>query len=391
MKKKDFKTKKKANARTLNYNTLIKRNNNNTNKDYNTLQLEQINNKLNQNVSPKYKIVKYLGEGINGNLYLAIDSSQNKFIYKKIKLNSPNNSFNNELKMQMNFELGILNFLSNNLATKEYINPCIEHKIINDEVYTLFPVFDGYSLNNLKKYLGKLNHTQYYQILFHLIKVILYGLAKIHQTNIAHQNINTNSILVSTYTNPDNVKVKFTDFGLGCGTNNKNIIEMLNFNNKNKNNNNNDSRDYKKDMFFKFGSCKTYNSVPIKITDKIINKLSESDYLAISQKYDLLCLGMIFSKMLLVFEKLNTDVESGYTNSFRQNIYNIIYKKYINTNKTPDDILPLLNISNNTKKDILEYLKIFWKYVLCKTEERQNCQYILDKIIIYEKYKNDIF
>ena len=50
----------------------------------------------------------------------------------------------------------------------------------------------------------------------------------------------------------------------------------------------------------------------------------------------------------------------------------------------PEDIFPFLNISSESKKSILEYLKILWKYVLCKTEERQNCQYVLDKIIIYD-------
>ena len=62
----------------------------------------------------------------------------------------------------------------------------------------------------------------YYTMLFHIIKVILYAMSKIHQNNIAHQNINENSILVSTHKKIDDIKVKFTDFGLGCGINNEN-------------------------------------------------------------------------------------------------------------------------------------------------------------------------
>jgi hypothetical protein len=407
-----------SNAQQLNINTIITTNNNLNNKQNlltnDNANINLINTIFNTNVSKNYNIIKYLGEGIQGSLYLATNNKHNdqfnnqsnfqtlkntkqknntfyknqKFICKKIILDNKNI----KQKKQLEFELNILKYLSDNKNTREHINPCVEHKIVDNQIFTIFPIFDGYSLNHLKKYLGKLNHKQYYQILFHIIKVVLHGLAKIHQTNIAHQNINTNSILVSTYTNPDNVKVKFTDFGLGCGIKNK-LLNIIN---------NEDIEDmgmgmginiedYKDDVFFNISSCKSNNSVPIKINSNIINQLSESDYLAISQKYDLLCLGMIFLKMLLIFEKINIDLTSGYTNSFKQHLHDTIYEKYINTKKSEEDIFSFLNISTESKKSILEYLKIFWKYVLCKTEERQNCQYVLDKIIIYEKYKNDAF
>ena len=403
-KKKTFFNKK---AQQLNISTIISTNiNKNNNLSDNIIlpndnaNINLINTIVNTNVSENYNIIRYLGEGIQGSLYLATNNkNQNnnilnkntfhndqRFICKKIILDNENI----KQKEHLEFELNILKYLSSNKNTREHINPCLEHKIVDDQVFTIFPIFDGYSLNHLKKYLGKLNHKQYYQIVFHIIKVVLHALAKIHQTNIAHQNVNTNSILVSTYTNPDNVKVKFTDFGLGCGSN-KNMNDISDINDLHFNG----YKSYKDDAFFNISSCKTNSSVPIKIDSNIIKQLSESDYLAISQKYDLLCLGMIFLKMLLVFEKINVDVSSGYTNSFRQHIHNTIYEKYINTkadnNSSPEDIFPFLNISNESKKSILEYLKIFWKYVLCKTEERQNCQYVLDKIIIYEKYKNDVF
>ena len=437
-------TKKKilfnANAQQLNINTIITANNNNninqnpnSNPNVNSnansnlnannqflyndnANINLINTIINKNVSENYKIIKYLGEGIQGSLYLATNNKSNKSntqarynnkIQQQQKQNTITNTFHNDQrfickkitlddenskqKQQLEFELNILKYLSSNKNTREHINPCLEHKIVDNQVFTIFPIFDGYSLNHVKKYLGKLNHKQYYQILFHIIKVVLHALAKIHQTNIAHQNITTNSILVSTYTNPDNVKVKFTDFGLGCGEKKNNMNDISDINDINFNR----YKSYKDDAFFNISSCKQNSSVPIKIDNNIINQLSESNYLAISQKYDLLCLGMIFLKMVLVFEKLNIDVSSGYTNSFRQQMHDKIYKKYINIdldkNKPDEDMFPFLEISTEMKKSILEYLQIFWKYVLCKTEERQNCQYVLDKIIIYEKYKNDVF
>ena len=401
-------------AQQLNISTIISTSTN-INKNNNSINniilpndnanINLINTIVNTNVSENYNIIRYLGEGIQGSLYLATNNKNNnknnnnilnnknifhndqRFICKKIILDNENI----KQKEQLEFELNILKYLSSNKTTREHINPCLEHKIVDNQVFTIFPIFDGYSLNHLKKYLGKLNHKQYYQIVFHIIKVVLHALAKIHQTNIAHQNVNTNSILVSTYTSPDNVKVKFTDFGLGCGSNKNNMNDISDTNDLHFNG----YKSYKDDAFFNISSCKKNSSVPIKIDSNIIKQLSESDYLAISQKYDLLCLGMIFLKMLLVFEKINVDVSSGYTNSFRQHIHDTIYEKYINNrtnnNSVPEDIFPFLNISSESKKSILEYLNILWKYVLCKTEERQNCQYVLDKIIIYEKYKNDVF
>jgi len=54
-------------------------------------------------------------------------------------------------------------------------------------------------------------------------------------------------------------------------------------------------------------------------------------------------------------------------------------------------LLNILSISKDDKKLILEYLKLIWKYMICSTIKRKPAQYIIDKIIIYEKYKNDSF
>ena len=63
-----------------------------------------------------------------------------------------------------------------------------------------------------------------------------------------------------------------------------------------------------------------------------------------------------------------------------------------------ESLFPYISINDDKKdikqdiiKDIIEYLTLFRKNVLCKTANRQTCQYVLDKIIIYEKYKNEIF
>ena len=199
------------NAQQLNITTLLETTTNNINYNINNTNenIILINNIFNNNVSPKYKINKYLGEGIQGSLYIALDKNNKKYICKKINLNS---TINPNQQKQLNFELNLLKYLSSNKVTREYINPCLEHKIVDNQVFTIFPIFNGFSLNHIKQYLLKMNHKNYYKILFHLIKVILHGLAKIHQHNVAHQNINGNSILVSTYGNTDRLDAIAFDF-----------------------------------------------------------------------------------------------------------------------------------------------------------------------------------
>ena len=359
--------------------------------------LRSINTVVNTKISPKYKIIKYLGEGIDGSLYLAIDNKNNKYICKKIILEDDNPENNNytsvvnenntntkeETHNQIAFELNILNYLSNNSTTREHINPCLEYKIFNNKVYTIFPVFDGYSLNHLNTYLSKLAHTEYYNLIFHLIKVILHGISKIHKTHIAHQNITENSILVSSFNKPNELSVKFTDFGLGCGYINSGMGNIMSV------------KDYQNDNYFKLATCKANSNIPLIISDDIVDQLSQSEYLQLSQKYDLLCLGMIFLKLLLVFENLDIDLSSGYNKLFVQKIKQKLIDKYVSKIEQGkvkyNDIFPLLNISTDMKKNLLEYIRLLVLYVFCNTNYRKSCQYLLDKMIIYEKYKNDIF
>jgi serine/threonine protein kinase len=365
-------------------------NNSNTNNNNTTMNMNRVNNKTkSSNKTNKYEIKQYLGEGIKGSLYMAFDKNNVKYICKKIQLDKEQQNHKNQLL----FELNLLKFLSSNRNTREYINPCLEYKIIDNQVFTIFPIFNGYSLNHLKKYLFEMNHNNYYKILFHLIKVILHGLSKIHQHNVAHQNINDNSILVSTNLNPntDNttneMKVKFTDFGLGCGVHNN----------------------YLTNTDYNLNKCKSNTTIPTtlptilptKITNNVIKNLSNLDYLSLAQKNDIELLCMIFIQLLLYFEKIQLDLSQGYNNIIKKQIKQIITEKFLsqinnyrkknnNTLKINDSLI-FLNTNNETKRDLLEYLSIFNDYILCEDKHRQPCQYILDKLILYEKYKHDEF
>lgn len=339
--------------------------------------LQALNMVINSNVSDKYRVVKYLGEAARGSLYLAMDKNNNRFVCKKITLDQ---AMSQSLNKQLHFELNVLRYLSTNSTTREHVNPCLEYSVIDNNIYTIFPVFDGYSLSHYKQYLAQLKHQQYYQLIFYLIKNILFSMAKIHKIHIAHQNINENAILISSTTTPKNLHIKFTDFGLGCGNIDKKVMN-----------------EYKDDQFF--SSCKTDGNIPVIITPNIKRQLLESEFLQISQKYDLLCLGMIFLKMLLFFEDLDIDLSTGYNHEFIENVKRRILEKYFPKSVTSGRYRLNINalseslddIPEHMKNDILEYIKILLKYVFCKTNKRRNCQYVLDKIVIYEKYKNDLF
>ena len=329
----------------------------------------QNNNKHNKYHNNKYKkneytLKKYLGEGIQGSLYMAYDANNNKYICKKITLEPSQNPIQLE---QLNFELNLLKFLSSNKITKNYINPCVEHRIVDNQVFTVFPIFDGYSLSHLKKYFHKMTPKNYYTMLFHIIKVILYAMSKIHQNNIAHQNINENSILVSTHKKVDDIKVKFTDFGLGCGINNENS--------------------YINSMLTTINKCKSTTTPshlrPTSlITPSLLNQISpNNNYLSLEQKHDITGLCYIFIQLLLLFENINLDLSKGYTNELKYEVKDLITHK----------LNSLLKLDNELKKDILEYLSILNNYSLCEEKNMKDCQYILDKLIIYEKYKNDTF
>lgn len=338
----------------------------------------------------KYKIVKYLGRGIHGNLYLAVDSQGRRVICKEILLDT--NPSNNTIQTkQLEFELNILKYLSGNTVAREHINPCLDYKIYQDKVYTIFPVFKGYSLGHFHRYMLKLpKQDDYYNITFFLIKSLLHALAKIHDAGIAHQNIKLDSILVSTFIEPHKIKVKFTDFGLGCGCpKDSNVLIQSN-----------DSRNiipwnhYKfSELSRKIASCKENSNAPIKYMKEVLAQLKDSDYLKISQKYDVLCIGLIIIKFLLNFDKeiniMLDDLIIHIDNNKLQNLSKLIKSKYFESNYLLNDSKLLMN--NNNRKLILEYIKFILKYMISPTIHRRPAQYIIDKIIIYEKYKNDVF
>ena len=344
-------------------------------------------NALDTNTHMKYKIIRYLGSGIRGNLYLAVDSTGRRVICKEIQLDT--DPTNNAIQtQQLEFELNILKYLSSNGVAREHVNPCLDYKIHDNYVYTIFPVFRGYSLGHFNRYMRKLPSTaDYYKIARFLIKSLLHALAKIHDTGIAHQNITENAVLVSTFNEPREIKVKFTDFGLGCGCP-KQSQELTNPLGET------DEgmipwRQY--DFFSKIGNCRENGHAPVKYVKEVLERLKDSDYLKIAQRYDVLCLGLIIIKYLLPFDVeiqaiINNLLVVGVNNRQMEVLRDMIKNKYLDGKE-----YFAVSFSSEDKKMLLEYLKMICKYMISSTPARKPAQYVIDKIIIYEKYKNDIF
>ena len=348
-------------------------------------ELENINMVVKNNLSPRYNVREYLGEGVHGSLYLAEEEDQSgsrenrsrrRLILKRI--NMPENP-NPELNHRINFELNVLNYLSNDETTRDYVNPCLAHKMVNNQVLTLFPVFKGYSLRHLIKYLRQLTLPEYYKIVFHLIKRILFAMEKIHKNNIAHQNISENNILVSTYDTPSQIKIKLTDFGLGCNQVDPITVPITN-----------PGLAPNQIDYFKFSKCRDKLNIPGKITAAVLEKLTDVDYLLIAQKYDLFCLGVIFLGLLLRTRIDDKPEYRSFSPVFIRDIKGNMIRKYLDggedTNRLENE-----QLGKDQKSDLLEYLDILDKYVFCGVSTRRSCRFVLDKIIVYEKYKNDIF
>ena len=110
-------------------------------------------------------------------------------------------------------------------------------------------------------------------------------------------------------------------------------------------------------------------------------------------------------KLLLYFEDFDSNFSSGYNSQFTTNIKTLLQTKYISQLEKLDKddnnkatqynqykkLFKFIDINNKVKRDILEYLNIIFNHIFCKTMDRKTCQYVLEKIIMYEKYRDAVF
>jgi serine/threonine protein kinase len=321
----------------------------------------QLNSKLsNSKLNNSYVATKYLGDENNSKLFLLNDKyhENNKFIGKQIHINDA------KIGKQIKFEIDLLKYLSYKKNTSEYINPCIDS--IEDKksntFLSIFPVFNGSSLNRYKQHMLKeLDGKQYSDLAMMLSKAILLGLGAIHHNNIAHQNICENSILISS-NDTQNMNVKFTDFGLGCG----NYFLPPNID----------------DVFF--NQCKI-DAIPVKIKQQVLNNLKSSEYLDIAIRNDIWRLGIILLSILLPNEQLINDnknalIMNGWSDAVDNNIFAPIITKHC-----PKEVY------DDERDRLPEYIRQIIGNMMRPINDRKTCKYVADKLIVFEKYIGEDF
>ena len=163
----------------------------------------------------EYKLVKFLGKGAFGEIYLAqkLDNQQlyaAKVLDKK-RMDSP------KLKKYLDREIAILKKLDHPNIVKFY-----EQFDDKDNYYIIIEYCNGGNLlENLKKYIEIYNEPFSIEIIQHLMREIIRAFGHIHSNRIIHRDIKLQNILLS-YDNENDkknfnlmkAKVKIIDFGV---------------------------------------------------------------------------------------------------------------------------------------------------------------------------------
>lgn len=336
----------------INFDKNIQSSNNNSKED-----IINVNNIIQNHISPKYRVIKMYGKMDNGDgkLYLLQDVQNNKYVCKRIS----QNSITKEKERQLNFELKLLKYMSSNQSVKKFINPCLSYHVDNHNIFTIFPFIDSLSLRDFRKHLLKISKKNRIEVTKKLIKNILLAMSKIHKLNISHQNINDGNILISINQEEDDINIKFTDFGLGCG-----FYKIPK----------NDEYNIKNNNYF-VEKCFT-NLDNKKIIKDDFKHLKDSKFLEKARKRDDWNLALIFLDLIINLNQqiltINQNQYPEYTSEFNSSILEKILNQ-IENNEIPNDFIYYL-------KEII--------MSLCTTiKKRKSSNYVLDNIIFYEKYE----
>ena len=265
-------------------------------------------------------------------------------------------------------EMGMLSILSKDVDANSYINNCLAHKVINNNLFTFFPAFTGYKLKNVVPYLKKLPQKDYEDLTGYLMRNILFGLQAIHQQKIAHQNINDCSVIVSMH-NDKIMSIKFMDFGAACGvykmpdSHNLNVQKCLNdlsyFQSVESNSNNN------------LDTLKGKRTSLKKVYQYIVDGLKNLQDIEVAQSYDVWCCGLLFYDLL--HARLLSEQESACHLDGLDN--------------------PTLAWSTTDFKDFRKpyknqegYANIIESHMLSPIKKRYNAKDVLEEMMIYDKF-----
>lgn len=125
-----------------------------------------------------YKIIKQIGKGAFGKVFLVQDKNENEFALKEIELKN----LDQNTKQNIIFENGLCKLLNHKNITK-----CFDSLLQNDILYLLFEYANGGDL-----YGYKLSENE----IKDMAKDILSALEYCHSMNICHTDLHSGNILV---------------------------------------------------------------------------------------------------------------------------------------------------------------------------------------------------
>ena len=161
-----------------------------------------------------YKIIKKIGQGSFGQIFMVKDDSNRKYALKKII-----GSSEKEIK-SLKQEYQILYDIQSNLNEKQTkINVVniygLSTKQLDPTTYVMYVLMELSSTDWEKDILNRQKKNQYYteEELFNIMNDLIDTLAKLQKENISHRDIKPQNILVFINNDDNNRYYKLADFG----------------------------------------------------------------------------------------------------------------------------------------------------------------------------------
>lgn len=268
---------------------------------------------------------------------MPITIKNKKYLMKTIVIDISN-------KYEYDKEISNISKINKINRIKDYLVNCM-YLIKSDDL--LLSIFEYIKSITIKKYISNIineKEKKKEKLTRYLINMLLKSINELHKSNICHLQININNILVSLkteylkgknmYKKNDPLVIKYINFNLNTRTEKDKYIEKKN----------------------------------IKKIDPYIDLLKDK-YISLTncKKYDIWCIGLIIMKLIL-----------------KENIFYELLKKKFKIENNKDFQSKKILVSKNYK---LIYENCV-KYIFTNIKNRENGEFILNKIILDEKHNN---
>jgi serine/threonine protein kinase len=292
----------------------------------NGIDIDRVSQLLNTKIDSRFNNLKYIGQGVNGEIYqIRADKEAVPYICKCIAYNPDNLA-------QVKRELGLLRSIQNYPSTAQYVNPCVGVVVTKDLLVSVFPTFNGVPLGQVKATLMEPGFKSRNRDLLvkYIIKQLLDAVARIHQQNVCHLQLDDNSVLIETrekfdlhntttptsadqyeynnenvnvskldIRNPTNMRIykpefdeldkplrlKLTNFGIGCGKLIKTDVLTGDLDNVNS-------------SISAFLRCNLIGCRDKYVADGLGSARKNSEYLALAKHYDTYLIGEIIKSLI---------------------------------------------------------------------------------------------